>query len=141
MLVRCRERILSHLAAGCRTRFDKKDHLWTLLDYEEGRLILPEESSPKLTRDGCHCGHSHLTILPNGDVLACRRIPESKVGNALSEPLIRIWHGPMNEYRDFSRFERCGRCRLLSWCRGCPAVAAGTYGSFYSPDPQCWAVK
>ena len=140
LLTRCRERILAHLDAGCRTRFDKKDHLWTLLDFEEGRFVLPSDSAPNVIRDGCHCGSSHLTILPDGDVLACRRIPESRVGNALTESFRHIWLEPMQDYRDYEQFERCTGCRLLAWCRGCPAVAAGTHGSFYSPDPQCWHI-
>ncbi len=39
---------------------------------------------------------------------------------------------------DLGRFERCAGCELLRFCRGCPAVAAATSGSFYAPDPQCW---
>ena len=138
LLVRCAERIRFHLAAGCRTHFDKKDHLWTLLDYEEGRFVPPENTGPNIIHDGCHCGRSHLTILPNGDVLACRRIPDSRVGSALTQSIRHLWLGPMEAYRDYGRLERCAECRLMPWCRGCPAVAAGTYGSFYSPDPQCW---
>lgn len=140
LLVRCAERIRGHLASGCRTRFDKKDHLWMLLDFEEGRFVLPNDTAPNVIRDGCHCGSSHLTILPDGEVLACRRVPGSRVGNALTESFRHIWLGPMEAYRKYDRFERCAGCRLMVWCRGCPAVAAGTYGSFYSPDPQCWQI-
>lgn len=32
----------------------------------------------------------------------------------------------------------CGKCELKVWCRGCPAVAKGTNGSFYAADPQYW---
>ena len=41
-------------------------------------------------------------------------------------------------YRRLDSFQRCAGCRLLTLCRGCPAVAAATHGSFYAPDPQCW---
>ena len=88
--------------------------------------------------DGCHCGQTHLSIVPNGDVYACRRIPASAVGNIFEDGLADIWVGRMEEYRDVTRFEKCAGCELLRWCRRCPAVAAETSGSFYSPDPQCW---
>ena len=88
--------------------------------------------------DGCNCGNSHLTILPSGDVFACRRM-DSKVGNALNESIYDIFMGDdMDEYRQFEKFEKCSRCELLRFCRGCPAVSYGTTHDMYSPDPQCW---
>ncbi|MBQ9612276.1 MAG: hypothetical protein IJV14_06765, partial [Lachnospiraceae bacterium] len=39
----------------------------------------------------------------------------------------------------YQNFSKCSRCKLLAWCRGCPAVARGTNGDFYADDPQCWA--
>lgn len=125
--------------AGCPTRFAKKDHLWTLFDYEKGYFEIPEQTQEGIIYEGCHCGSSHLTILPNGDVYACRRVQNSKVGNLFEDRLEGLWLGPMEKYRDFSAFVRCKDCRLMGFCRGCPAVAAGS-GSFYDADPQCWAV-
>ena len=40
--------------------------------------------------------------------------------------------------RDYDKFEKCSKCELLRFCRGCPAVAYGYAGSMYAPDPQCW---
>ena len=136
----CRVRIRAHLDAGCRTRFDKKDHLWTLLDWEEGRFRPPEDAPRTVLEGGCHCGIDHLTILPDGGVMACRRVPDSRIGSALHDRLADLWLRPMDAYRRIDRFERCAGCRLLPWCRGCPAVARATSGSFYAPDPQCWRV-
>ena len=50
--------------------------------------------------DGCHCGRGHITVLPNGDVYACRRM-ESKVGNIFEEKqhLFDIWNSKeLDEY-------------------------------------------
>ena len=44
----------------------------------------------------------------------------------------------MEQYRDYARFEKCAKCELLAWCRGCPAVASGRDGNFYAADPKCW---
>lgn len=138
-LADCATVIHELLEKGSQTRYGKKDHLWTLYDYERGRFQIPEETEPGVIYGGCHCGISHLTILPNGDVYACRRVLSSRIGNALTDNLSELWAGPMNQYRDYTRFEKCASCELMPWCRGCPAVASGTQnGNFYAPDPQCW---
>ena len=64
---------------------------------------------------------------------------ESKVGNALRDDLYDLFVGEkMDAYRKYEEFEKCSRCELLRFCRGCPEVAYGYYGSMYAPDPQCW---
>ncbi len=138
LLVKCQQTIDRLQAAGCTTTFQKKDHLWTLLDWEEGRFTIPENAQPGKIYDGCHCGIAHMTILPNGDVYACRRM-DSKVGNALEQPMRDIFLGAgMESKREFAKFEKCARCKLHGFCRGCPAVAYGYTGDMYAPDPQCW---
>ncbi len=138
LLADCTEKIRGLQDAGCKTRFAKKDHLWTLYDYETGCFQLPADAEKGMLYDGCHCGQSHLTILPNGDVYACRRVHGSKVGHLPEDTFADIWLGRMAAYRDLSRFEKCSSCDLLQWCRGCPAVASTKDGNFYAPDPQCW---
>ena len=44
----------------------------------------------------------------------------------------------MEAYRNYTKFEKCAKCELLAFCRGCPAVASGKTGNFYGADPQCW---
>lgn len=86
---------------------------------------------------GCNCANSHITILPTGEVYACRM--ESKVGNILEEELYDIFFGEkMNYYRQYEKFEKCSKCELLRFCRGCPAVSYGTTHNMYPADPQCW---
>lgn len=139
LLAICDKKFREYEAKGCKTYFNKKDHLWTLYEYETGRFSIPQESDPSLIYDGCNCGNCHLTILPTGDVYACRRVADSKVGNVSYDRLADIWVTTMEDYRDYSRFKKCSHCKLLSWCRGCPGVAKGTNGDFYAEDPQCWA--
>ena len=120
------------------TAFALKDHLWKLYLYEEGLLNIPEEVDDNIIYDGCHCGQSHITILPTGDVMACRRFGNN-LGNIFEENLLNIWNNDkINKYRALSKFEKCKDCELLRFCRGCPAVAFGYYQDFYAPDPQCW---
>ena len=121
-----------------KTYFNLKDHLWTLFLYEKGLFKIPENLDENTIYDGCNCGNSHLTILPSGDVFACRRM-ESKIGNALTDKMTEIFtSNEMNYYRQYDKFEKCSKCELLRFCRGCPAVSYGYTHNFYSPDPQCW---
>ncbi len=139
VLLACQERIDSQKATGCPTTFQLKDHLWKLLLWEQGKFEIPADAVPGRIYNGCHCGIAHITITPTGDVFACRRM-ESRVGNALETPLEQIFYSPqMDAYRDFTRFEKCSRCKLMGFCRGCPSVSAGYTGNMYAPDPQCWA--
>ena len=134
----CDKKFREYEAKNCRTYFDRKDHLWTLYNYENKNFKIPDDAEPKIIYDGCNCGNAHLTILPSGDVYACRRVKDSKAGNALENKLSDLWLNEMEQFRDFEKFEKCSKCELLAYCRGCPAVAKGTNGDFYSPDPQCW---
>ncbi|MEI3394438.1 MAG: radical SAM/SPASM domain protein, ACGX system [Clostridia bacterium] len=118
------------------TRFALKDHLWKLFLYEKGLFDISYEED--LIVDGCHCGITHMTILPNGTVYACRRC-ESPIGKVPEQSLYEIFFGEaLDAYRQYDRFEKCSKCELLKFCRGCPAVAKCTTGNFYAPDPQCW---
>ena len=120
------------------TNFNLKDHLWTLFLYEKGLFQIPENLDNEMIYDGCNCANCHLTILPNGNVYACRRL-ESNVGNAFNETLFNIFTGEiMDSYREYDKFEKCSTCELLRFCRGCPAVAYGYTNNFYAADPQCW---
>ena len=136
-LDRCWHKFHAYEEAGCHTTFNRKDHLWTLYEYEEGRFEIPADAEPGVIYSGCNCGNCHMTILPNGDLYACRRF-ESKVGNILTDRLADVWTGPMEQYRNYNEFQKCSKCELLPYCRGCPAVAYGATGSFYGSDPQCW---
>jgi radical SAM/SPASM domain protein of ACGX system len=137
LLAICNQKFQQYEKEGCETYFNKKDHLWTLFDYENGTYKIPEDTDPDTIYGGCNCGNCHLTILPNGDLFACRRF-DSKVGNVFEDRIADVWECKMELYRDYSKYEKCSRCELLRFCRGCPAVAYGTHGSFYAADPQCW---
>jgi len=120
------------------TTFNLKDHLWNLYLYEKGLYHIPNGLDNNIMYDGCNCGINHMTILPTGDVYACRRM-ESIIGNALSDKMYDLFVGSvMDEYRQYDKFEKCAKCELLHFCRGCPAVAFGYTHNMYSADPQCW---
>jgi radical SAM/SPASM domain protein of ACGX system len=132
----CHRKFNEHKDSG--TYFNRKDHLWTLFEFERGEFKIPVDANEQTIYGGCNCGNCHITILPSGDIFACRRL-ESKVGNVFADRLADIWNCPsMSRFRDYRAFKKCGKCELLRFCRGCPAVAYGTTGDFYAADPQCW---
>ena len=138
LLADCDAKFKAYEKAGCKTYFNKKDHLWTLYEYEIGTFKLPENAQQGMIYGGCNCGNCHMTILPAGDVFACRRVQNSRVGNVFTDRLADLWVGEMETYRDYTKFKKCAKCELLPFCRGCPAVASGSSGDFYAEDPQCW---
>ena len=94
---------------------------------------------------GCAAGVSGLTILPDGTVTPCRRMP-IPIGNVRQDSLREIWatSGILNNLRNKSKYGgKCGRCAKWAACRGCRAIAyafsrdAGE-GNCLSEDPQCF---
>lgn len=138
LLADCDKKFKEYEAAGCTTYFNKKDHLWTLYEYETGVFTLDGVYEDGMIYGGCNCGNCHLTILPTGDVYACRRVQNSRAGNVFEDRLADVWVCQMEQHRDYARFAKCSKCELLAFCRGCPAVASGKSGDFYAADPQCW---
>jgi radical SAM/SPASM domain protein of ACGX system len=117
------------------TTFTLKDHLWILFLYENGKFT---PITGDVVYEGCACGISHITLLEDGIVYACRRFT-SPIGNIYESDFATLfWGKEMCEYRNINRLEGCKDCVLLNHCRGCHAVAAGTSGNFFQRDPQCW---
>ena len=137
----CDEKFKLYKSMGCETYFNKKDHLWTLYEYETGQFKLPTNAKQGMIYGGCNCGNCHITIASNSDVMACRRVLGSKVGNVFKDSLKDVWVNQMENFRDYDKFVKCNKCELKAWCRGCPAVANGITGDFYGADPQCWKIK
>ncbi len=133
---------LEALRRGSFTQFVLKDHLFALYYYEEGKFKIreynhvPGDHMPA----GCHCGNAVLCILPDGTVMACRRMDGSDLGNIFTDDLMEMWTKCKCTYRQYDKFEDCSRCKLMPWCRGCPAVAKAEGGSYFARDPQCWRV-
>ncbi len=89
----------------------------------------------------CEAGRSLLTILSNGDLVPCRRMPRV-VGNVLETPLatlyeesslfrsLRDWRGPAKGCEGCFHARSCGG--------GLRCLAAATYGDPFVRDPGCW---
>jgi len=88
----------------------------------------------------CSVGNNALTIMPNGDVFPCRRLP-IKIGNLLEETIYNIWYtSPLLwEMRNPENLKgKCHNCEYIPICRGCRAMAYAITGNYFESDPQCW---
>lgn len=118
------------------TRFPLKDHLWNLFLMERG-LFQPEDTGGIVVA-GCGMAVSHLTVLADGTVYACRRF-KSPIGKVPEDRFDDLFFSePMNQFREPGNYEQCGGCVLYNYCRGCSAVSHCVTGSWKSADPQCW---
>lgn len=106
-------------------------------------LLLNEEQQPLTggcTGFGCGAAFNFVSLLPDGEVHACRKFP-SLIGNIRQQSLAAIYDsGQANAYRSGSR--ACGDCEFRPVCRGCPAVTHG-FGLdvFTELDPYCFKIK
>lgn len=123
---------------GVTTRFAFKDHLWKLFLYEKGEYQITKSTNQVV--NGCGMGINNLSVLADGTVYACRRFI-SPVGKLPQQNITQIFLGKkLNRYRQIKKLEKCSKCELLNYCRGCPAVAWGINGSYKAIDPQCWKI-
>jgi len=89
---------------------------------------------------GCSAGYDSFSVLPNGDVVPCRRLP-LKLGNVLQKSLFDIWYSSekLQEIRNKGGISGCTRCGLFGKCfGGARCVAYGYFKNHFAPDPQCW---
>jgi radical SAM protein with 4Fe4S-binding SPASM domain len=109
-----------------------KDNLFNIVKEEQA-----QPWSGGCAGYGCGAAFNFLSLLPDGEVHACRKLP-SLLGNIFSESLSEIYHGALAErYRQGS--SACRDCQIRPVCGGCPAVAYG-FGLdvFKDKDPYCF---
>jgi radical SAM/SPASM domain protein of ACGX system len=120
-----------------KTRYARKDHLFTLL-YQELGLFHQINFDPKLIYSGCSSGVAHFCADVDGSVLTCRRIG-TVAGNFLDNSFDNIFFKSkeMQKMRDIKKYE-CKDCDLFNFCRGCPAIPYALGKGIYAKDPGCW---
>jgi radical SAM protein with 4Fe4S-binding SPASM domain len=89
----------------------------------------------------CSAGNTLITILPNGDILPCRRLPV-KVGNIKSDNLVDVYQNNeiLKNLRDTNKIdEHCIKCYYKDSCSGglkCLSYAKSK--NIFVKDPNCW---
>jgi len=100
-------------------------------------LVAPDDSSVGAL---CSVGNNALTVMPDGTVYPCRRLP-IPIGNILTDGLFSIWYDSevLWKIRNPENLKgRCYKCEYLANCRGCRAMAYFCSGDYMAEDPQCW---
>jgi radical SAM protein with 4Fe4S-binding SPASM domain len=88
---------------------------------------------------GCYCGWTGISVLADGTVLGCRRLPLS-VGKLPEQSFEKVFLGSklLRKFRRRASFAECGSCDMYKYCRGCPAYAYSVTGSPFAANPICF---
>jgi radical SAM protein with 4Fe4S-binding SPASM domain len=100
-------------------------------------LVAPDDATVGAL---CSVGNNALTIMPDGTVYPCRRLP-IPIGNILTDGLFSIWYDSevLWKVRNHDNIKgKCHDCDHLADCRGCRAMAYSCSGDYLAEDPQCW---
>lgn len=107
------------------------------LGCEDGILV---QDFPEYLSRECSAGYASFTVLPNGDVYSCRRLPIF-VGNLLKESFQTIYNSkPFRGLRNMHNInDVCYLCPFYEKCfGGAKCLAFSYFKDASSPDPQCW---
>lgn len=89
----------------------------------------------------CTAGHSLITVLPDGSLVPCRRMP-LPAGNILEQPLRRLYFSApiFQSLRERSRIPAgCEKCFYSDLCNGgLKCLSSAVYGDPFIADPGCW---
>ena len=109
-----------------------KDNLFNVLLHHNG-----VEPFGGCTGFGCGAAFNFLSVLPDGEVHACRKFP-SPVGSVLTQSISEIYDSAISRrYR--SGCSECGPCSLRPVCGGCLACAySHDLNIFEQKDPFCF---
>lgn len=115
-----------------------KNNLNVHLGCEDDILI---QDLPEYRTAGCSAGYLSFTVMPNGDVYPCRRLPLFS-GNLLKESFEDIYYNSeiMKKIRDLNNLnDVCGECPNVDRCNGgAKCLSQGYFGDYSNPDPHCW---
>lgn len=124
---------------GYKTMFSYKDTLWSKISDTniKNNHILPNNIT--LER-GCIIGKYALSVLADGTVLPCRKLPIS-VGNISTTGFFELLKKAetLSKYTLNTDNKQCEKSDCFEKCIGCRAVSYGYYENILnSCDPQCF---
>lgn len=113
----------------------KKQHSHTSISMNRALQFL-------MTNDfayGCTAGDSLLTVMENGDLVPCRRMP-IYIGNVLEEDMYELYiHNPiLKELRSKKVPDECQKCEHSYMCHGgLKCLSYALYDDFHRKDIGC----
>ena len=87
----------------------------------------------------CPVGYSCLTIMHDGTIYPCRRLP-IPLGNIRQDGIFKVWYTSpvLRKLRQRDKVEKCSSCERNQICGGCRAAAFAHDENFMGRDPLCW---
>ena len=87
---------------------------------------------------GCGTGYSGISVLSDGTVYPCRRLPIN-IGN-IKEGIAKLMTEKriMYNLRNLDQMRKNTDCDYVSFCRGCRAIAYAVTGDYMAKDPMCF---
>ncbi len=89
----------------------------------------------------CQAGSTLLTVMSNGDLVPCRRMP-IVMGNLLQQRLIDLYqsHPVLHSLREPGTvIAGCEKCQHSTYCRGgLRCLSYSLHGDPFKADPGCW---
>lgn len=112
------------------------DVLWQIVGEPDPFKETAIEENKYLT--GCSAGYRALSVLSDGIVYPCRRLP-IKIGH-INEGIVNliIDNEVMQNLRNLDKMKRNSLCDMVAHCRGCRAVAYAVTGDYMAKDPMCF---
>jgi selenobiotic family peptide radical SAM maturase len=109
-----------------------KDNLLNIVSYKKNKMVFPG-----CVGFGCSPAFNILSILPDGEVHACRKFP-SLIGNINKKSLSQIYDSRIaKKYRRGN--SSCRKCSIKPVCGGCMAVIRSCgLDIFKDRDPYCF---
>lgn len=110
--------------------------LWNLMHCDDPLMKSSRKEGKYL--GGCGTGFSGVSVLSNGRVYPCRRLPID-IGH-ISEGLVNLIteNEIMQDLRDFPKMKAETGCEYVTHCKGCRAIAYATTGDYMAKDPMCF---
>lgn len=88
----------------------------------------------------CSAGNGLLTILADGTILPCRRLPVP-FGNVLEKPILELYQGSelIEDLRKMEIPKDCSSCYHARLCRGgAKCLSYALYGDYHRRDENCY---
>jgi len=121
---------------GNKIRLLETEVLWNLMHNDDTLKKTSRETEKFL--GGCGAGYSGISVLSNGRVYPCRRLPIN-MGH-ISEGIVNLMTEKeiMHNLRDLAQMKKNTDCDYVPHCKGCRAIAYATTGDYMAKDPMCF---
>jgi radical SAM protein with 4Fe4S-binding SPASM domain len=121
---------------GDKIKLLETEVLWNLMHCDDPLMQASRKEGKYL--GGCGAGFSGVSVLSNGRVYPCRRLPID-MGH-ISEGLVNLITEKeiMQDLRDFQKMKEKSECEYVTHCKGCRAIAYATTGDYMAKDPMCF---